>query len=309
MTEPIYRGDGYPTKDRSGKRYPYLAHQELVDVINLAIALERPLLVKGPAGCGKTKLAEAVAHEIGETFIPWHIKSTSKAQDGLYSIDMLRRLQDAQLGDKKAQDVANYLTFGPLGKAIMTPGRPVLLIDEIDKADIDFPNDLLRELDENKFSIPELKESKSCTTGDESALRYEYEGNPIVIITSNDEKELPEAFLRRCLFYYIAFPSREQLLGIVKVNMTADPRFAGVKDALIENAVTQILRVMAIKNFRKDPSTSELIDWIKILQSLGVRAEDLEHVENLQDLPQWKLLFKHFQDHKNFERAASERKI
>lgn len=290
------------------EQFPYLADEGLVQAVNMSIALDRPLLVKGPPGCGKTRLAGAVAHELGLRLYEWYIKSTSRARDGLYTIDMVRRLQDSQLGDRKAQWLTPYLRFGPLGEALRMGARSVVLIDEIDKADIDFPNDLLRELDEKKFTIEELSEELTAREVREGFLQtYAASEPPIIIVTSNDEKELPDAFLRRCLFYYIDFPSDEQLLNIIEINM----RDLGIllNSELARRAVKRLGEFRELEDLRKKPATSELIDWVRILTHWKVDPDELDEGKPLSQLPYWRALFKHERDlqyvSKQSEKASS----
>lgn len=288
-----YGGEGLPLTQ--GEKFPYIASPELVQAVNMAIVLKRPLLVKGPPGCGKTRLASSIAHELGVELYEWYIKSTSRAQDGLYKIDMVRRLQDAQLrDDRKAQKLTPYIQFGPLGQALRSGKESVVLIDEIDKADIDFPNDLLRELEEKKFTIEELDESELTAEDHNMGFQKTYftKVSPIIIITSNDEKELPDAFMRRCLFYYIDFPSKQQLAEIVRVN-TVDLQ---LDKRLVELAIERLIEIRKAGDFRKQPATSELIDWIRIIHHWGVDIEALDHSKKLTSLPYWQILFKHQQD-------------
>ncbi len=288
--------------------YTYIADENLARAVNMAIALKRPLLVKGPPGCGKTRLAASVATELGLPLHEWYVKSTSKARDGLYRIDIVRRLQDAQLKDPRAQKLFPYITFGPLGEALRGGSESVVLIDEIDKADIDFPNDLLRELDEKKFTIEELDEHE-LTDEDRKKNRHKtYPPNkttaasPIIIITSNDEQELPEAFLRRCLFHYIEFPGATLLEQIVRVN-TLDLK---IQERLIEKAVQHLLQIRKLGGIRKLPATSELIDWVRILTLWGGGLEDYLNDISIPDLPFWKVLFKHQQDWYRVERSREQ---
>ncbi|MCB9724185.1 MAG: MoxR family ATPase [Spirochaetaceae bacterium] len=235
----------------------YIASRALVDAVNCALALERPLLVKGEPGTGKTLLARHVAEGLGLPLDAWHIKSTSKAEDGLYVYDTVQRLNDARFGDGDVKDVRRYIRLGPLGRVFSAESRQVLLIDEIDKADLEFPNDILREIDEMRFTVLE--------TGDEVVARE----RPMVIITSNNEKELPDAFLRRCVFHFIDFPDVEQMREIVAVH---HPR---VEQQLLEQVLVKFYWLRDQKELRKRPSTSELIDWIAALLRAGADATQL----------------------------------
>lgn len=286
-----------------GKKYPYRADRKLAQAVNMAIALGRPLLVKGPPGCGKTQLANAIAGELKLPIYKWYVKSTSRARDGLYIIDMVRRLADARLDPERAQRLTNYIDFGPLGKAL-SGGESVVLIDEIDKADIDFPNDLLRELEEKTFTIEELKGQTLAEDERAAGWRETYEAKkpPIVVITSNDEKELPDAFLRRCLFYYIEFPGREQLEQIVILNTPG----LDLNERLAASAIDRLneIRGLDAEGFRKAPATSELLDWVKVLHHWGVRPERLEAGRKLTELPYWEVLFKHQQDLQQVQRLS-----
>src|SRR3954471_23541061 len=230
----------------------YIASEELRHAVNVAVALGRPLLVRGEPGTGKTLLAENLASSLGMPLIRWHVKSTTKARDGLYVYDTVARLHDSRFNAGDVRDIARYIKLGPLGEALSAPSRVVLLIDEIDKADLEFPNDLLHELDAMRFRIDE--------TGKEiSAIE-----RPIVVITSNNEKELPDAFLRRCVFHYIQFPSRELMTEIVRVH------HPDITDRVLDNALEVFFGLRSTPRLRKKPSTSELIDWICALKKAGV---------------------------------------
>lgn len=235
----------------------YLVTVELRDAVNVSIALEKPLLIRGEPGTGKTVLAEAVASSLQMDLISWNIKSTTQAQDGLYVYDAVQRLNDARFGDGNVSDIRNYIKHGPLGRSLTSPKRVVLLIDEIDKADMEFPNDLLHELDRMSFSVAETGEKFTATE------------RPIVIITSNNEKELPDAFLRRCVFHYIDFPDPETMQGIVKVH------HPDIEQSLLKQVLLRFYWLRDQPNLRKRPSTSELVDWIAALQRGGVKPETL----------------------------------
>ncbi|MBN9061652.1 MAG: AAA family ATPase [Rhizobiales bacterium 65-9] len=265
----------------------YVATEDLNVAVNAAITLERPLLVKGEPGTGKTVLAEEIAKAVGAPLLTWHIKSTTKAQQGLYEYDAVSRLRDSQLGDPRVSDIRNYIRRGKLWEAFEADKRPVLLIDEIDKADIEFPNDLLLEIDRMEFFVYE--------TGETIKARQ----RPIVVITSNNEKELPDAFLRRCFFHYIRFPDAETMSKIVDVH------FPGIKKRLVEEALKLFFQVREAPGLKKKPSTSELLDWLKLLM-----VEDID-VETLRERDQRKLipplhgaLLKNEQDVHLFERLA-----
>jgi MoxR-like ATPase len=264
----------------------YVATDDLMVAVNAAIALERPLLVKGEPGTGKTELARQVADGLGLDMLEWHVKSTTKAQQGLYEYDAVSRLRDSQLGDERVHDVANYIRRGKLWQAFEAPARTVLLIDEIDKADIEFPNDLLQELDRMEFHVHE--------TGQTVRARQ----RPIVIITSNNEKELPDAFLRRCFFHYIRFPDMETLKRIVSVH------HPGIKDALLTTALTQFYEIRDQAGLKKKPSTSEVLDWLKLLLAEDLDPDDLAR-DGASALPRLHgALLKNEQDVQLFERLA-----
>ncbi|MDP7038964.1 MAG: MoxR family ATPase [Myxococcota bacterium] len=237
----------------------YLTDPELQSVVNVAMALERPLLVKGEPGTGKTLLAEALAESLGTELLVWNVKSTTKAQDGLYVYDTVARLNDARFGDRDISDISQYIKFGPLGDSFQRDKRVVLLIDEIDKADMEFPNDLLHELDRMSFTVSE--------TGEHVAA----EKRPIVIITSNNEKELPDAFLRRCVFHYIDFPQKDFMEQIVRVH------HPDVEDTLLQQSLARFYWLRDQPEIRKRPSTSELIDWIAALRRSGMDAKEIEN--------------------------------
>ncbi len=235
----------------------YVASEELMAAVNIAIQLEKPLLIKGEPGTGKTMLAEAIAKSLDKELIIWNIKSTTKAQDGLYVYDTIQRLYDSQFGEEGVDDIAHYIKLGKLGEAFQADRQAVLLIDEIDKADLEFPNDLLWELDKMEFYIHETKETVKAKE------------RPIVIITSNAEKELPDAFLRRCIFHYIEFPGPELMEEIVRVH------FGSLEDNLLKNAMDTFYWIRSLKDIRKKPSTSELIDWLRALQLGGIDPEKI----------------------------------
>lgn len=230
----------------------YLTSQALRDAVNVSIALERPLLIKGEPGTGKTRLAEAIAEGVGLKLESWNIKSTSKARDGLYVYDTVARLNDARFGDRDISDISRYIKFGPLGRAFRAGERNVVLVDEIDKADMEFPNDLLHELDRMSFTVEETGET------------VEAKHRPIVVITSNNEKELPDAFLRRCVFHYIDFPDAELMSRIVRVH------HPDIEDQLLSQLLAAFYRLRDLPQVRKRPSTSELIDWIAVLRRAGM---------------------------------------
>ena len=235
----------------------YVTSEPLRNAVNVAIALGRPLLIRGEPGTGKTLLAHSVASGLGKKLIVWNIKSTTKAQEGLYVYDTVQRLNDSRFGDKDVADIKQYIKLGKLGQAFASPEQLVLLIDEVDKADIEFPNDLLNELDEMSFYIPETNETISAVH------------RPITVITSNAEKELPDAFLRRCIFHYIEFPTPELMEKIVRVH------FPDIHNSLLSEALKTFYLLREIDEFRKKPSTSELIDWIRALIASGVSHEKM----------------------------------
>jgi MoxR-like ATPase len=265
----------------------YVATGDLKIAVNAAIALERPLLIKGEPGTGKTVLAEEIAQALGARLITWHIKSTTKAAQGLYEYDAVSRLRDSQLGDERVRDIANYIKKGKLWEAFTAAERPVLLIDEIDKADIEFPNDLLQELDRMEFYVYETNETIKA------AVR------PIVIITSNNEKELPDAFLRRCFFHYIRFPEAETMNQIVEVH------YPGIKQKLVAEALRIFYDMRKVPGLKKKPSTSELLDWLKLLMVEDI-GEDALHENDPTKLvpPLHGALLKNEQDVHLFERLA-----
>ena len=264
----------------------YVATDDLTIAVNAAVTLERPLLVKGEPGTGKTELARQIASGLGLRMIEWNIKSTTKAQQGLYEYDAVSRLRDSQLGEERVHDVANYIRKGKLWEAFEAGEKVVLLIDEIDKADIEFPNDLLQELDRMEFYVYE--------TG--ATIRAE--NRPIVIITSNNEKEVPDAFLRRCFFHYIRFPDPETMRKIVEVH------HPGIKEALLSTALTQFYDIREQQGLKKKPSTSEVLDWLKLLLAEDLSPEDLKR-DGASALPKLHgALLKNEQDVHLFERLA-----
>ncbi|MBI4293712.1 MAG: MoxR family ATPase [Betaproteobacteria bacterium] len=265
----------------------YVATDDLKLAVNAAITLERPLLIKGEPGTGKTKLAEEVATALGLPLLEWHIKSTTKAQQGLYEYDAVSRLRDSQLGDPRVQDIANYIVRGMLWQALTADKPVVLLIDEVDKADIEFPNDLLRELDRMEFYVYETRE----------LIRAKH--RPIVFITSNNEKELPDAFLRRCFFHYIRFPDKDTMERIVAVH------YPGIKKTLLREAMEVFFELREVPGLKKKPSTSELLDWLKLLLAEDIPPEALRSKERKTIIPPLHgALLKNEQDVHLFERLV-----
>jgi len=265
----------------------YVATEDLMVAVNAAVALERPLLVKGEPGTGKTVLAVEIARALGKPLISWHIKSTTKAQQGLYEYDAVSRLRDSQLGEARVHDISNYILRGKLWEAFEAPEAPVLLIDEIDKADIEFPNDLLLELDRMEFYVYETRQTIKAAR------------RPIVVITSNNEKELPDAFLRRCFFHYIRFPDPETMERIVEVH------YPGLKKLLLREALALFYDIRDVPGLKKKPSTSEFLDWIKLLMVEDVPVEALKVKDKGKLIPPlYGALLKNEQDVHLFERLA-----
>ena len=265
----------------------YIATEDLKVAVNAAVRLERPLLVKGEPGTGKTVLAIEVAKALGAPLLEWHIKSTTKAHQGLYEYDAVARLRDGQLGEERARDVRNYIKRGKLWDAFDSDVRPVLLIDEIDKADIEFPNDLLQELDRMEFYVYETNETVKARQ------------RPIVVITSNNEKELPDAFLRRCFFHYIKFPDAKTMTDIVEVH------FPGIKQRLVSDALKLFYEIRDVPGLKKKPSTSELLDWLKLLMAEDMPEEILRERDPRKLIPPLHgALLKNEQDVHLFERLA-----
>ncbi|MDQ2065646.1 MoxR family ATPase [Xinfangfangia sp. CPCC 101601] len=264
----------------------YVADAALAVAVNAAVTLQRPLLVKGEPGTGKTELARQVAKALDMPFMEWNIKSTTKAQQGLYEYDAVSRLRDSQLGEARVHDVSNYIRKGKLWQAFTAPGRVVLLIDEIDKADIEFPNDLLQELDRMEFHVYETGET----------IRAQH--RPVVIITSNNEKDLPDAFLRRCFFHFIRFPDPENLAAIVRMH------YPGIKEQLLATALSQFFEIRETPGLKKKPSTSEVLDWLKLILAEDLSPEDLRR-DGKDALPRLHgALLKNEQDVQLFERLA-----
>ncbi len=264
----------------------YIASEELQNAVNVAIALEKPLLIKGEPGTGKTLLAISIAEALEKEFFIWNIKSTTKAQEGLYTYDTVRRLNDARFKDKDVSNIKQYIQYGPLAKSFLTDEKSVLLIDEIDKADIEFPNDLLNELDNMTFYIYETEEHITA------------KHRPVVIITSNSEKELPDAFLRRCIFHYIEFPTPELMAEIVKVH------FPDIEKKLLNQALELFYKLRQIDELRKKPSTSELIDWIKVL----IKTNTSFKPDALRDIPFLGTLIKKEEDLTMFNKSHYTKK-
>jgi MoxR-like ATPase len=272
------------TQTRFAGTQGYIATDDLTMAVNASITLSRPLLIKGEPGTGKTQLAEEIAKSLGAPLYEWHIKSTSKAQQGLYEYDAVSRLRDSQLGDPKVKDIGNYILRGKLWEAFASDVRPVLLIDEIDKADIEFPNDLLRELDRMEFYVYETRELVKA--------RH----RPIILITSNNEKELPDAFLRRCFFHFIRFPDPETMQRIVEVH------YPGLKKELLAEALAAFFKVREMPGLKKKPSTSELLDWIKLLVAEDIPPEALRSDDPKKAIPPlYGALLKNEQDVHLFE--------
>jgi len=265
----------------------YVATDDLTMAVNAAVTLERPILIKGEPGTGKTQLAIEVANSLGKPLYEWHIKSTTKAQQGLYEYDAVARLRDSQLGDDRVHDISNYIVRGKIWEAFEADSQPVLLIDEVDKADIEFPNDLLQELDRMEFYVYETKRLVKAVH------------RPIIVITSNNEKELPDAFLRRCFFHYIKFPERETMERIVDVH------FPKLKKSLLSEALNAFYRVRDVPGLKKKPSTSELLDWIKLLLAEDIPPEALRSDDPRKAIPPlYGALLKNEQDVHLFEQLV-----
>lgn len=265
----------------------YIATDDLMMAVNAAVTLERPILIKGEPGTGKTQLAIEVARSLKKPLYEWHIKSTTKAQQGLYEYDAVARLRDSQLGDDRVHDIGNYIVRGKIWQSFAADEQPVLLIDEVDKADIEFPNDLLQELDRMEFYVYETQELVKA------------QHRPIIIITSNNEKELPDAFLRRCFFHYIKFPDKSTMEEIVNVH------FPGLKKALLAEALNAFYKIRDVAGLKKKPSTSELLDWIKLLLAEDIPAEALRSENSRSAIPPlYGALLKNEQDVHLFERLV-----
>ena len=275
----------------AGKRFTgtstYVATDDLMMAVNAAVTLERPILVKGEPGTGKTQLAIEIAQALGKPLYEWHIKSTTKAQQGLYEYDAVARLRDSQLGDERVHHIGNYIVRGKLWDAFESREQPVLLIDEVDKADIEFPNDLLRELDRMEFFVYETKQLVKAVH------------RPIIVITSNNEKELPDAFLRRCFFHYIKFPDKQTMQRIIDVH------FPGLKKSLLTEALNAFYKVRDVPGLKKKPSTSELLDWIKLLLAEDIPPEALRAENSRKAIPPlYGALLKNEQDVHLFEQLV-----
>ena len=265
----------------------YVATDDLMMAVNAAVTLERPILIKGEPGTGKTQLAVEVAESLGKPLFEWHIKSTTKAQQGLYEYDAVARLRDSQLGDDRVNDISNYIVRGKVWEAFQSEEQPVLLIDEVDKADIEFPNDLLQELDRMEFYVYETKQLVKAAH------------RPIIVITSNNEKELPDAFLRRCFFHYIKFPDKETMSRIVDVH------FPNLKKDLLSEALNAFYKVRDVPGLKKKPSTSELLDWIKLLLAEDIPLELLNAKDSRKAIPPlYGALLKNEQDVHLFEQLV-----
>ena len=265
----------------------YVATEDLMMAVNAAVTLQRPLLVKGEPGTGKTRLAQEVARALDLPYFEWHVKSTTKAQQGLYEYDAVSRLRDSQLGESKVKDISNYIVKGKLWEAFEAEKRPLLLIDEIDKADIEFPNDLLRELDQMEFYVYETRQNIRARN------------RPVIVITSNNEKELPDAFLRRCFFHYIRFPDKETMQKIVDVH------FPKLKQNLLKEAMEVFFGLRELPGLKKKPSTSELLDWLKLLLAEDIDPAVLREASSKKTLPPlYGALLKNEQDVHLFERIA-----
>lgn len=265
----------------------YVATEDLMVAVNAAITLERPLLVKGEPGTGKTVLAHEIAKALGKPLIQWHVKSTTKAQQGLYEYDAVSRLRDSQLGEERVKDISNYIVRGKLWDSFEADETPILLIDEIDKADIEFPNDLLLELDRMEFFVYETQQTIKA------------EKRPLVVITSNNEKELPDAFLRRCFFHYIKFPERDTMLDIIDVH------YGDIKKNLVREALNVFYDIREVPGLKKKPSTSELLDWLKLLLADDISPEALRTKDPTKLIPPLHgALLKNEQDVHLFERLA-----
>jgi len=275
------------TNKRFSSTDTYIATDDLLVAVNAAVTLERPILIKGEPGTGKTQLAIEIANALNYPLFEWHIKSTTKAQQGLYDYDAVARLRDSQLGDDRVHDIANYIVQGKLWEAFVCDVRPVLLIDEIDKADIEFPNDLLQELDRMEFLVYETKQVVKAKQ------------RPIVVITSNNEKELPDAFLRRCFFHYIKFPDKTTMSKIIEVH------YPGIKKSLLREALQAFYKIRQVPGLKKKPSTSELLDWIKLLVAEDIPAQALRTDDPRKAIPPlYGALLKNEQDVHLFEQLV-----